>query len=348
MQSSGDASLLRRLAVSLGQGLAVGVGVKLSQDALRPKAATTANAAAAPPDAAPFANRIEQIEHKLQELDRPRPAAAPQPAPFDPKAIQVIVNAVETHLKQHAAKVQERIDDLQSSVIAAADASAAKRIHQEVSALRAQVATMHREFSGTVGQSVADQVAAQVSAQAGALHAAIQQNIHAAVAPLRADLQDLRIRLTQNDTAPLRAAVQDLQRRVSESDTTSLRSELQELRRRFANEDAAPWRPEIDALRLRLAKTEVGQELPPAKLANTTAPITRAVDNAPREDASEPLPVPMRGVRLPERVDLRTIRRRLSEAGRPAVNDHPAFVPWAAETPQRRTLAAVRSFPKAS
>src|SRR5947208_16589718 len=117
MQSSGDSSLIRRLALSFGEGLVFSIGMKLTEDAIRPRQQTIAGP---PPDLSLLADRLASIEERLQQLDKPREKAIPSPSGFDPKVVQVIVTAVEKHLEQHAALVQKRMDGLQSTSVSAA------------------------------------------------------------------------------------------------------------------------------------------------------------------------------------------------------------------------------------
>jgi uncharacterized protein YceH (UPF0502 family) len=223
MPSAGDPSLLRRLAVSFGEGLAFSVAMKLTENAMRPKAA----AAALPPaNVGPLADRLGRIEQRMQRLDAPRAATSAAPAPaaaltqaqIDQRVIQAIVGAVEKRLNEHASQVQQRIAGLESSVSANVQATAARRIEQETNALRAQVVTMQREFAQSVASIVAEQVAAQVAERTRAMEATIHAKIEAAVAPLRQEIHELRQRIaeTDNTMGEFVSAISDTVRKASD------------------------------------------------------------------------------------------------------------------------------------
>ena len=89
MQSSRDSSVWKSLAVAFGDGLAFGVGMKLSQNA---------------------ANHRDRIERGSAT---PPPVAA---APFDRKVLEAVVNAVDERLKEHAGQVERRIAELEAKL----------------------------------------------------------------------------------------------------------------------------------------------------------------------------------------------------------------------------------------
>jgi chromosome segregation ATPase len=247
MNSSGDPSLLRRLALAFGEGLVFSVGMRLTEDAIRPR--NTPVATGAPPEVGPLAERLTRIEHKLEELDRPAVAQ------IDRQALVAIVGAVEKHLEAHAQKVQERIDALQASIPPTADAAAAKRIEKETSVLREQVVTMQKEVLSSIGQIIASQVAAQVEKRTAALEASLQQTVEAAVAPLRAEVRDLRRQIADTDDtmAEFVSAISDTVRRTSETLPTPVRSDgewrgagrvdLKNLRKRLSDAGRASAEP---------------------------------------------------------------------------------------------------------
>jgi len=264
MQSSGDPSLLRRLALAFGEGLVFSVGMRMmTEDAARPRTAPVA--AGTGPDMAPLADRLGRIEQRLRESDARRqgaaPAAATRPAATpaapvattDQKVIIAIVGAVEKHLEAHAIKVQQRIDGLQAAVTASADAAAAKRIEKEVAALREQVLTMQREMLMSVAQAVATQVA-QKTAE---LEASLRQSVEAAVAPLRTEVRDLRRNLSDTDDtmAEFVSAITDTVRRTSETLPAPARADgewrgagrvdLKTLRRRLSDMDKRTAEPRL-------------------------------------------------------------------------------------------------------
>jgi uncharacterized coiled-coil DUF342 family protein len=230
-----DPSVLRRLALAFGEGLIFSVGMKLTEGAARPKELPVAAGPA--PDLGPLAERLGRIEQRLQEIERQRTA----PAPVDTKVVTAIVGVLEKHLAEQAEKLNRRIDGLQATVTAAAETAAAKRIEKEAAGLREQVLNMQREMLGSITQIVASQVATQVA-----------QSVEASVAPLRAEVRDLRrsITDTDNNLGELVSAISDTVRRTAETLPPAARSDgewrgnsrldLKALRKRLSDVDRTP------------------------------------------------------------------------------------------------------------
>jgi hypothetical protein len=174
MHSGRDQSVLRSLALSFGEGLAFSVGAKLIRNAARP-----AGGQLEPPDFAPVAARLEQMEQRMQKVERPR-----DPQQLDQKVIQAIVSALETRLQEQAVT------------------------------LRAEVKEMHREFASTVAQVVGEQVALR----AAEMEARVQERVAAAMAPLEAELAHLRERMaeTENTMAEFVSAIGLMCRKAAE------------------------------------------------------------------------------------------------------------------------------------
>jgi hypothetical protein len=114
MQPSRDSSVWRSLAVAFGDGLAFGVGVKLTQAAT----ARSADAALAEPNIAPLADRLEQFERRLALMEQAPAALPPAPAPFDQKVLEAVVNALDARLREQAGQVEKRLASLESKMAA--------------------------------------------------------------------------------------------------------------------------------------------------------------------------------------------------------------------------------------
>jgi len=189
MQSSRDSSLWRSLAVAFGDGLAFGVGVKLTQAAGRQLSAPAAPAAAPPrADAGPLADRIDQIEQNLKRIERvDRVAVAGSGAAVDQKVLEAIINALEARLAEYAGQVERRLADLDAKLaielrsLDQQDHTMARQIAEDIAALQQQMLGVHREFGEAVARIVAEQVASQVEARAGALEQSIPARIAIAV-----------------------------------------------------------------------------------------------------------------------------------------------------------------------
>src|SRR5688572_17164768 len=138
MQPSRDSSLLKSLAVAFGDGLAFGVGIKLTQ---------STGAARQP------VNRIERS-----------PAAG-----FDQKALDAVVHALELRLQEQAGHLDRRLADVEASIavdlktLNEQDQALAKRTEEHLNALRAEIVGMQREFAEAVGRIVGEHIQSQVA-----------------------------------------------------------------------------------------------------------------------------------------------------------------------------------------
>jgi uncharacterized coiled-coil DUF342 family protein len=238
-----DPSVLRRLALAFGEGLIFSVGMKLTEGATRPKEPVVATGPA--PDLGSLAERLGRIEQRLQDMERQRTV----PSQMDTKVVTAIVGALEKHLAQQAEKLNQRIDGLQATVIAAADTAAARRIERETAALRDQVQSMQRDMLSSISQIVATQVATQVSQQTAAMETKLQQSIEASVAPLRAEVRDLRRNIAETDSnlGELVSAISDTVRRTAETLPAPARAE---------GEWRGSTRLDLKALRKRLSDVD--------------------------------------------------------------------------------------------
>ena len=232
METSRDSSVWRSLAVTFGGGLALGaVGMKLTQSALRPLEAPSQ------PNTNPLAERLDRIEQRIQRIEH-MPAAGPA-AVLDQKAVETVVNAVNTRLQEHAAMVDRRLAELEARITAElqllhaqdrADAQRAetriaevqKQFQQQVVSVRTTVQEELGQFGEAVSAVVANQVASQVNAKVAGLEQSVEARIVTAVAgaaaakfeeqlsPLRAEvdkkereLTELRQRLTESERTVL-------------------------------------------------------------------------------------------------------------------------------------------------
>jgi hypothetical protein len=185
MQSHRDASVLRSLALSFGEGLAFSVGMKLTQNVTG-----AGNPPVETPDFGPIAARLEQIEQRVAKTERPR-----EPQALDQRVIAAIVSALESRLQEHSGQVERRVE-------------------QESAALRDEVRAMHREFAANVAQVVGEQVALR----AAEMEPVIEARVAAAVAPLHAELTELRARIaeTENTMAEFVSAISMMCRQAAE------------------------------------------------------------------------------------------------------------------------------------
>ncbi|MGP8247118.1 MAG: hypothetical protein ACLQVN_21700 [Bryobacteraceae bacterium] len=116
MDTSRDSSVWRDMAVAFGDGVAFGVGMKLTQGSGRP-------AAAPEPEIDAAGDRLEAMERRLARIEQAPervPAALPAPAPpaFYQKVLEAVVEALETRLRDQSAQWEKRMAELESRMAA--------------------------------------------------------------------------------------------------------------------------------------------------------------------------------------------------------------------------------------
>lgn len=205
MDNSRDSSVWRSLAVAFGDGLAFGVGMKITQNAPA-KAALPA----APPD---LTGRLARVEQHLAQLER---IPAPGSANLDPQVLEALTNALEARLQEIAAQTDRRVAELdvkltlelkslrqQDQALASAAEDLQNRFDHRLidllqqaaadrTALQNQVVSLHREFASAVADIVEEQVATQVEQR-------LAEAVRAQIAPLDRQLDELRQRMNAAD-----------------------------------------------------------------------------------------------------------------------------------------------------
>ena len=243
MQNSRDSSVWRSLAVAFGDGVAFGVGMKLTQGAGR-----QADAPSQPsqPDTSPVADRLERIEQRLARMEQaPRAIAAVPPGPaFDQKVLETVVNALDARLKEHAGQVERRLAELEAKMTielnslrqqdhssAAAAQSRVEEVHsqlqEQVAAVRNSVEEDLTEFAAAVTRMVEERTAAAVTAQIGPLERQMREELEAAAGRASDMAESAAGAAIEGKLAPIREEVSDKDR------------ELAELRQRMADNDRA-------------------------------------------------------------------------------------------------------------
>lgn len=146
MSSSRDSSLWRSLAVAFGDGLAFGVGMKLTQ--------TAGTKALAPAAAEPIANagRLALLEERLRKVER-----APLGPGLDQPVIDAIAEAVEKRLQEQAAAIEQRMAEIEARLAAelngvrdevhAVAAGAEFRIRETRAEMQNEVQTARRDVA---------------------------------------------------------------------------------------------------------------------------------------------------------------------------------------------------------
>lgn len=218
MPPTRDSSVWRSLAVAFGDGLAFGVGMKLTHPgSVRP-------AATAPtlpqPEPMPVSDRLALIERRLAEAER-LPARTSPPR-FDQQVLEAVVHALDSKLRDQEAKFEQRLAQLETKI-----AAGVKELRQQDYALATAVET-HIE-------TVQDHFVGQVEAVRLRLEqdrVAIQQEVASTIAEAFGG---------ENAASMNRDFEQQLDaiRRQLEEEREARRQEIAELRQRAEQGDAA-------------------------------------------------------------------------------------------------------------
>ncbi|PWU02979.1 MAG: hypothetical protein C5B51_19735 [Terriglobia bacterium] len=233
MPSSRDSSVWRSLAVAFGDGVAFGVGMKLSQNA------GARTGPPAPRELIPLADRVAELERGLALL---RQAATLPPvgqANLDRQAMAALIEAVEARIKEHSAQSERRIAEFEAGIVLElkelgqrddALASALRDAGREQDSLRQHFVALHREFAEAVSHIVEERVANEVETRTAHLQQELAASVEQPIAALREEL------------AARNHEIADLQRRLSESDRNVLDIILGmgDLCRQLAGRIAAP------------------------------------------------------------------------------------------------------------
>jgi CII-binding regulator of phage lambda lysogenization HflD len=161
MESSRDSSIWRSLAVAFGDGLAFGVGMKLTQNAKRqPAELPTADDT--------IARRLEEMEKRLMRAER-APVALPAAsgavqAQFDQKVLEAVVNALEARLKEQTGHMERRLAELEAKI-----AIEIKALDRRDQAIDARVASLGQELTADLPKTV-QQLEATLDERTSVLH----------------------------------------------------------------------------------------------------------------------------------------------------------------------------------
>ncbi len=205
MDTSRDSSVWRSLAVAFGDGLAFGVGMKITQNAPAKAALPSA-----PPD---LTGRLARVEQHLAQLER---VPAPGSANLDPQVLEALTNALEARLQELAVQTDRRLAELdvkfalelkslrqQDQALASAAEDLQNRFDHRIidllqqttadrTALQNQVVSLHREFASAVADIVEEKVATQVEQR-------LAEAVRAQLVPLERQIEELQQRVTAAD-----------------------------------------------------------------------------------------------------------------------------------------------------
>lgn len=196
MQPTRDSSVWRSLAVAFGDGLAFGVGMKLTQ--------TPARASAPAPAPSMPSERLEQLERRLAQIEQappPAPSSAHSPA-FDQKVLEAVVNALDARLHEHAAQVESRLSELEA------------KITLELQALHRQDHTISQSIQSTVGH-IQQQFDSRIDAVRQVAETG-RQELHREILAIRHEVAETLETVEHRATAGFTELVRPIEERMRE------------------------------------------------------------------------------------------------------------------------------------
>ena len=219
MQGMRDESIWKNLALAFGDGLAFGVGVKISQDA-------AARIAPGRTDVRTLAERLTEIEHRIEKARQNNAL----PGQFNQKVVEAVVAVVDARLREQADRFEQRLGEEMAGLRAEFSeqiAIARKRSEDENQVLRGQMTALHRQFAESLARLVDHQIAATMEVRLAPLETELRQEIReqaGRVAGLAAVAADEHV---ANRIQPMENAVSDLSRRLEDNDRNTLELVLQ-------------------------------------------------------------------------------------------------------------------------
>jgi hypothetical protein len=185
----------RSLAVAFGDGLAFGVGMKLTQNVARQPGAPQSGATAS-------ADRFESLEQRLERLEHtpiaaPEAAPAPDPAGFARKVIETVVQAVDERLNEHLKQVEHRSAQLEA------------RMAEVRSQFVAEIVAVHNRVEGDMRgiaeseERLREEIRRVADSASSFDVSAAEAVIETKLAPLRVEIGGMRQRLAESERATL-------------------------------------------------------------------------------------------------------------------------------------------------
>lgn len=213
--------------MAFGDGVAFGVGMKLAR---KPPGRTAPHA---PAQAVAVDDRLLELEKRMEQLEHaPAPSEPEQHLEAEPaatamdinqQAVDALMKAVEAALKEHAGQVERQIAQLEVR-IAIELKSLQQQDHalaSQMTGLRTELISLHREFADAVAaiveeqvanqtelstekldQTVATRVAAETERLTQAVASAVEEKstaLRAEINARSAEITDLRDRLKNSD-----------------------------------------------------------------------------------------------------------------------------------------------------
>jgi hypothetical protein len=214
MQGTRDESIWKNLALAFGDGLAFGVGAKISQDA-------TARLAGSRPDVRNLAVRLAEIEARIERARHNNAL----PGQFNQKVVEAVVSVVDARLREQADHFERRLTEEMAALRAefSQQITGARQHAEEANELlRSQMTALHRQFAESLAQLVNDQIAATVDVRLAPVETNLRQEIRdqaGHVAGLAAAAADEHV---AERMQPVEEAVAGLSQRLQENDRNTL------------------------------------------------------------------------------------------------------------------------------
>lgn len=214
MQGTRNESIWKNLALSFGDGLAFGVGAKLSQNAAERLSGPRS-------DVRNLAARLAEIETRIERARQNNTL----PGQFNQKVVEAVVSVVDARLREQADHFERRLTEEMAALRAEFSGQiAGARQHAEEAndSLRAQMTALHRQFAESLAQLVNDQIAATVDLRVTPVETSLRQEIRdqaGHVAGLAAAAADEHV---AERMQPVENAVAGLSQRLEENDRNTL------------------------------------------------------------------------------------------------------------------------------
>jgi hypothetical protein len=213
MHGTRDDSIWKNLAMAFGDGLAFGVGVNLSQNAVRTNVSRA--------DVRTMAERLNEIE---QRIERARQNHA-LPAQFNQKVIEAVVSVVDARLREQAERFEQRLGEEMAALRSEFNgqiAAARKHAEDENHVLRGQMAALHRQFAESLGRMVDEQIAATVEVRMAPLETRLREEVRQEAGRAAEVVASAAGEQVAERMQPLEGKVGDLDRRLTENDQNTL------------------------------------------------------------------------------------------------------------------------------
>jgi hypothetical protein len=214
MQGKTDESIWKNLAVAFGDGLAFGVGVKLSQNA-------TARMAEARPDVRTLATRLAEIEARIERARQSNML----PGHFNQKVVESVVSVVDARLREQADHFERRLGEEMAALRAEFGqqlAGARRQAEEANELLRSQMTVLHRQFAESLAQLVNDQIAAAVDVRLAPLETNLRQEIREQAGHVAGLVEAAADEHVAGRMQPVESAVAGLSQRLEENDRNTL------------------------------------------------------------------------------------------------------------------------------